>query len=135
MTRKERAALLLQRVAEGPSLHIPNLTREQCEALTQGYRRWANSWIVPVLKDLIPELKAKRAAPVVLPTLTVTTVTRSCTVYAARFSDDTLYSVTTYPDSELVFVESVVTRRRVAKNTRIFRFIVQALEARKNETA
>lgn len=135
MTRKERAALVLKRVAEGPSLHIPNLTQEQCEALTQGYRRWANSWIVPVLKDLIPELKAKRTAPVVLPTLTVTTVTRSCTVYAARFSDDTLYSVTTYPDSELIFVESVVTRRRVAKNTRIFRFIVQALEARKNETA
>ncbi len=52
-TRKQRAIELLERLRRGPA-HL-----EQSTPL-ESYQLWAESWIVPELKKLIPELKEKK---------------------------------------------------------------------------
>lgn len=58
-TRKQRADQLLNRVIKGPAFSESPIAGEDFtakEAETQ-YRRWAASWIVEELRDLIPELR------------------------------------------------------------------------------
>lgn len=61
MTRKERAADLMQMLDRGPSLGFPTevLSKPEAEARV---RNWLRSWIIPNVKRLVPELKEKRDA-------------------------------------------------------------------------
>lgn len=59
-TRKQRAAELLERVRRGPALSDIGKSAEHGRALAEaqrGYRIWADTWIIPGLVALIPELK------------------------------------------------------------------------------
>ena len=55
MTRKQRAKILLKRLNEGPSLsmRLDGLSQLAQEEV----RRWLDSWILPEVKALIPELR------------------------------------------------------------------------------
>lgn len=65
-TRKQRAAALQDTLTRGPSIsldsHKLNLTPEQITALDahikERYSLWANTWVLPELVQLIPELKS-----------------------------------------------------------------------------
>jgi hypothetical protein len=61
-TRKQRAALLRERVARGP-IFLRDRS-DAAEGLTHGghkpndaYRVWVETWVLPELDTLIPELK------------------------------------------------------------------------------
>lgn len=61
-TRKQRATELLTRIKRGPSISAPfdgsPLTPAEVIRI---YRGWIESWILPDLTDLVPELRdAKR---------------------------------------------------------------------------
>lgn len=59
-TRKDRAEELLRRLEKGPTLPF----YMEAEAKKQAYeslRLWIQSWIVEEVKDLIPELRPKKA--------------------------------------------------------------------------
>lgn len=63
-TRKERARVLRQRLERGPCL-APSIeriaySREQAEA---DCRRWLESWILPEVLALVPELAAPKVKP------------------------------------------------------------------------
>ena len=53
-TRKQKAIELLARLERGPLFSEFEFTPEQAK---QAYQRWAESWILADLKELIPELK------------------------------------------------------------------------------
>lgn len=68
-TRKERAVELLQRAETGPCLGLTSafiadsgLSRNQVlmlqTELKTKYRLWAQTWLVPNIKQLVPELRA-----------------------------------------------------------------------------
>lgn len=58
-TRKQRAAELLNRLEHGPAWHTFTLPHEMLSEheATRQFRIWSLTWIVPVLKELVPELK------------------------------------------------------------------------------
>ena len=60
-TRKSRAARLRRLLEDGPALSDPfnfsQLTGEQVnEHYLRGVRRWLDSWIIPEVERLVPEL-------------------------------------------------------------------------------
>jgi hypothetical protein len=55
-TRKQRAAELLKKVKQGP--HFSTIGGSQ-DTPTEQYQRWAESWIVTELCDLVPELRKR----------------------------------------------------------------------------
>ena len=57
-TREQKAAELLDMLERGPSLGFVGrpLTKEEAENKT---RLWLKSWIIPLAKQLVPELKVK----------------------------------------------------------------------------
>lgn len=67
-TRQQKATELVQQVNRGPALHLTffndvELTSSakkliEVEMINQ-YRLWAETWIVPELLKLIPELRSK----------------------------------------------------------------------------
>lgn len=61
-TRRQRAALLLQKLTHGPSWGtLPPeavLSDRAAEEATRQYRSWVQSWILPEVRDLLPELRA-----------------------------------------------------------------------------
>jgi hypothetical protein len=64
-TRKQKAKELLRMVTNGPSfsLDFPFSSPERDKYLKlaeKDYRLWSSSWIIPKLKELIPELKEKQ---------------------------------------------------------------------------
>lgn len=63
-TRKQKAAELLRMVTNGPrfSLGFPYNGPDRDKYLKMAeadYQLWSSSWILPKLKELIPELKEK----------------------------------------------------------------------------
>lgn len=63
-TRKQAAAELLERVRRGPAWGPTGgtiWTARHVKEATEGYQRWAESWIIPVLERLVPELAPARA--------------------------------------------------------------------------
>lgn len=61
-TRKEKAAELMRLAVKGPDcyapLTIPAHERKQIDALAaEAFRCWADCWLVPLIVDLVPELK------------------------------------------------------------------------------
>jgi hypothetical protein len=59
-TRKQKAAELLERLESGPSFSdvaVPFTTDEAA----MHYRVWSSSWIIPIVKELVPELKEKKS--------------------------------------------------------------------------
>jgi len=61
-TRKQKANELLRMVTNGPSfsLDFPHQSTERDKYLKlaeKDYRLWANSWIIPKLKELVSELE------------------------------------------------------------------------------
>jgi hypothetical protein len=51
-TRKHKAAELLRLAAKGPC----SLSEDDKAA----YSRWANTWVIPLLLELVPELRKKK---------------------------------------------------------------------------
>lgn len=69
-----------------------------------------------------------------LPTLTQESQSQACTRWIAKFpstirKDGATYHVTTYPNSDIVFIETAVNRR-VVRGSRIEAAIRAALETR-----
>ena len=55
-TRKQQAKELLDRLERGPAFDkiFQELTEDEA---TRQYTLWVNSWIIPMVKRLVPELK------------------------------------------------------------------------------
>lgn len=64
-TRKQRAKELLATATRGPSISLTfvaaDLSDEQKKVLeaemAEGYRLWSQTWLLPELKRLVPELR------------------------------------------------------------------------------
>jgi hypothetical protein len=64
-TRKEKAIKLLNTITRGPSLlgYVVKSDNHPFDINpTRDYERWTNSWVIPYLYELIPELKAIKKA-------------------------------------------------------------------------
>lgn len=69
-TRRQRAAELLRLATNGPSTNLhfvkaaEGLSEKQRSEIEQcyrdGYRLWSESWVLPLLKQLVPELKPRK---------------------------------------------------------------------------
>ena len=55
-TRKQKATELLARLERGPMFSEFEYTPERAK---EAYQRWAQSWILEEVKELIPELRRK----------------------------------------------------------------------------
>jgi hypothetical protein len=57
-TRKQRAKNLLRLLETGP-VYTPHVGPNPftVDEATERYKTWVNSWILPEVKDLIPELR------------------------------------------------------------------------------
>ncbi len=53
-TRKQKAVVLLARLERGPEFSEFEFTPQRAK---EAYQRWAESWILDDLKELIPELR------------------------------------------------------------------------------
>lgn len=64
-TRKQRAAELLRRLADGPAFRGPSFVDEvfTTAKATEQFRLWCRSWILPEVKQLVPELRGKSQQP------------------------------------------------------------------------
>lgn len=62
-TRKERAARLLDLVKKGPSfskgIWEGAFTEEKA---AEQYKRWSESWVLGLVKELVPELKKRESS-------------------------------------------------------------------------
>lgn len=69
-TRREKAVELLERAQRGPSIDIHvadysrlGITAEQADKIAEQYaarfRGWSESWLLPLLYDLVPELRGQ----------------------------------------------------------------------------
>ena len=56
-TRKHKAAELMRLLENGPSLSIIGQDTMTAEEAEKGHKRWAESWVIPLVKKLVPELK------------------------------------------------------------------------------
>lgn len=62
--RIDKSKELLKRLENGPAYFLDTLTtrdndKAEKEAL-QAYKRWSQSWIIPLVKELVPELREKK---------------------------------------------------------------------------
>ena len=57
MTRREAADELLRLILKGPDLGLTVRSRELRVEMQHRHRIWAESWAVPLLRQLIPELR------------------------------------------------------------------------------
>jgi hypothetical protein len=67
-TRAIRAAELLKRLETGPAFSSLEWTHDFSQPpkkpeqiATESYRRWADSWILDELRELVPELRKTKA--------------------------------------------------------------------------
>lgn len=67
-TRKQRSSALLKQIENGPAIDLDSafiseigISSEQAQAieasLAASYRLWSQTWIVPELSQLVPELR------------------------------------------------------------------------------
>jgi hypothetical protein len=58
-TRREKAAKLFKMVKNGPSFSNPFYSGEvfTVKEATAQYQRWAESWVIELLTELVPELR------------------------------------------------------------------------------
>ena len=56
-TRKEAAATLLKRATNGP--FFSGVSQDARAEATRVYQLWAETWVVPLLHRLVPELREK----------------------------------------------------------------------------
>ena len=56
-TRKDKALALIRSVQQGPKLTNFDHHELTIEEFEQHYKMWSQSWIIPALIELIPELK------------------------------------------------------------------------------
>jgi hypothetical protein len=63
-TRKDKAKELLEMVLRGPSTNFNIFKHEPPtdENINRQYKLWATTWVVPLLKELVPELKQANKA-------------------------------------------------------------------------
>lgn len=59
-TRRQRATELLRLCTHGPSFSMIGRESYSPEIATSSYRLWASSWVVPLLHQLVPELREKK---------------------------------------------------------------------------
>jgi hypothetical protein len=57
-TRKQKAAELVRRLTDGPSWSI--FSQLNPEEATRQFKLWSSSWILPVVRELVPELRVKK---------------------------------------------------------------------------
>ena len=60
--RPKRATDLRERIARGPMWDTggpDGFTRDQVDEITNRYRGWAETWVLPELDALVPELRKK----------------------------------------------------------------------------
>jgi len=62
-TRKQEAKELMERLERGPSLHEPFFGEGEFNAkeAEKQFGIWCRTWIIPVVKRLVPELKEKKS--------------------------------------------------------------------------
>lgn len=58
-TRKQKAHELIERLLRGPSLHYFTVEPTSEDQIMHDVRMWLETWIIPDVRDLVPELKAK----------------------------------------------------------------------------
>ena len=56
-TRKDKSTELMRLLNDGPSLGKIGQNTLTTEEAEDGYRIWAQSWVIPLVKKLVPELK------------------------------------------------------------------------------
>lgn len=58
-TRKQKAKRLLDLVRRGPSIAPMKaaMQKDVIDEFDAQYRRWSESWVIPLLEELVPELK------------------------------------------------------------------------------
>jgi hypothetical protein len=56
-TRKERARVLVMRLKTGPKLFYFSGERITPERITQDINVWLQTWILPEVADLVPEIR------------------------------------------------------------------------------
>jgi len=60
-TRRQRAAELLRRLEEGPAFSSSLFNEAFTKATAaDDYRIWVTSWVIPVVKQPVPELKERK---------------------------------------------------------------------------
>lgn len=61
-TRKQKAAELLRLVEQGPSFsHWNYAERKHPESTAKAhFKVWSESWVIPLVKELVPELRVKK---------------------------------------------------------------------------
>lgn len=62
-TRKQRAAEVLNMLERGPAFDSPfhfGGSHEIAKEASEMFRLWCTTWIIPEIKDLIPELRERR---------------------------------------------------------------------------
>jgi hypothetical protein len=61
-TRKQKIAELTRMIKDGPafsSLIMPGGQFDQ-SMTSEDYQRWAETWVMPLINDLVPELKKQK---------------------------------------------------------------------------
>jgi hypothetical protein len=63
-TRKQKARELHKLATAGPSFSESPIRGEEftAEEATVQYRRWSQSWLLPLVEELVPELRKKKEA-------------------------------------------------------------------------
>jgi hypothetical protein len=59
VTRKQKAVELRCRLENGPAFGFPGQEFTP-EIAARDFRIWCNSWILPVVDELVPELRKKK---------------------------------------------------------------------------
>lgn len=59
-TRKQKAARLMELIERGPVLSDIGMSKYTPEEAMAATRRWLSSWVEPLVKDLVPELREKK---------------------------------------------------------------------------
>lgn len=59
-TRKQKAARLVKLAIDGPSFALNSSEEEERygHAAARLYKLWSESWLLPLIRELVPELRA-----------------------------------------------------------------------------
>ena len=59
-TKKQKARELLRDLEKGPDFGKPFEGEFTIEEATRQHKLWSESWIIPAVKELVPQLKEKK---------------------------------------------------------------------------
>lgn len=58
-TRKQKAKSLIRRLSEGPYFSIYDSNHPLSKKIKEEFVAWSESWVIPIVKELVPELRKK----------------------------------------------------------------------------